>query len=336
VRAVRHSAKVATEAELEERARAGDPGAQWALGRLLLDGPRAATDGYRGIALIEQAAAAGEGDATAMTALFSAMGVTAPPNWPLAFDRLQAAAEQGSSAAQGQLKVLARDAGAQSAAVEPSWSELRSRIDPKALFRGGDARKMSEKPRVRTVHGFASAAECAWLIDRAKVSLQPADVVDSATGSDTYASERTNSKASFQLIDMDLVLEVVRARICATTGIPLPMLEVSQVLHYATGQEFQPHVDFFDPLNAALREQLSRGQRIATFLIYLNEGFEGGETRFLDADLTFRGNLGDAIYWANVDDSGRPDRLTRHAGLPPASGEKWIFSQWLRSQPQAR
>jgi hypothetical protein len=46
--------------------------------------------------------------------------------------------------------------------------------------------------------------------------------------------------------------------------------------------------------------------------------------------------LGDAIYWANVDDSGRPDRLTRHAGLPPTSGEKWIFSQWLRSQPQAR
>jgi hypothetical protein len=25
---------------------------------------------------------------------------------------------------------------------------------------------------------------------------------------------------------------------------------------------------------------------------------------------------------------------TLHTGLPPARGEKWLFSQWIRSKPQ--
>jgi hypothetical protein len=28
-----------------------------------------------------------------------------------------------------------------------------------------------------------------------------------------------------------------------------------------------------------------------------------------------------------------PDYDTAHAGLPPASGMKWLLSQWVRSKP---
>ena len=73
-----------------------------------------------------------------------------------------------------------------------------------------------------------------------------------------------------------------------------------------------------------------RGQRTTTLLIYLNDDFEGGDTAFPELGLTFRGRTGDALLFHNLDAAGAPDLRTRHAGLPPTKGEKWLFSQWIR------
>ncbi|HET7605405.1 MAG TPA: 2OG-Fe(II) oxygenase [Sphingomicrobium sp.] len=329
-----------SEAELDQRARAGDAQAQFALGRMLLDGPRAAVDGGRGIGLIEQAAASGNGDATAMIALFDAMGISGPPDWERALDRLALAAERGSSSARLQLGLLARVAPRQERPAShggSSWGALRGRVDLPRAFQSGAFKALSEQPRVRVIEQFASPAECRWLIERTRERLRPANVINPATGALGYTAGRSNSGAEFQVPDMDLVIEMIRARISAATRLPLPLFEPTQVLHYAPGQEFRPHFDFLDPANPAYGEELRRGQRVATFLIYLNDRFVGGETDFPEAGLRFRGRTGDAIFWANVGPDGRPDPLTRHAGLPPASGEKWILSQWIRGRPgQAR
>lgn len=71
---------------------------------------------------------------------------------------------------------------------------------------------------------------------------------------------------------------------------------------------------------------------MATFLIYLNSDFEGGETDFPELNLSYRGAPGDALQFANVDASGAPDVRTLHAGRPTRSGEKWLFSQWVRAR----
>jgi len=325
---------VTSEAELEERARSGDARAQFLLGRLLLGGPRAAQDGGRGLALIEQAAAGGNGDATAMTALFEAMGINRASDWDRALDRLQLAAEQGSSSARLQLGLLARDSrqpGKKSGSGS-AWSALRSRVDLVQVFRSGEHQVLSEKPRVRVIERFASRAECQWLIERARERLLPATVFHPVTGALGGSPARSNSSAEFQIPDMDVVFEAIRSRISASVRLPLPQFEPTQLLHYAPGQEFRPHFDFMNPANPAYREELRRGQRVGTFLIYLNDEFEGGETEFVDAGLRFKGRTGDAIFWANVDAQRRPDPLTRHAGLPPTSGEKWILSQWIRDR----
>jgi len=46
-----------------------------------------------------------------------------------------------------------------------------------------------------------------------------------------------------------------------------------------------------------------------------------------------RGGTGDALIFANVDPAGHPDPMTLHAGTPPKSGDKWVFSQWIRECP---
>jgi prolyl 4-hydroxylase len=331
---------VTSEAELEQQAQRSDPEAQLALGRLLLTGPRASVDGARGVRLVEQAGRAGHPEANAALALFDAMGVSGPADWGRAFGRLQLAADQGSANAHAQLRLLAQASGPVPGTDAPGGltsSELRQRVDIGSLLHPGERHELSRSPRVWTIDRFASPPECQWIIDRARDRLRAASVISPGSGADIHAGVRTNSKAEFQLLDMDVTIEAVRARISAAVGVPLPGFEPTQVLHYAPGEQFHPHVDYFDPANPAYREQLGRGQRIATFLIYLNEGFEGGETEFVDAGLKFRGNIGAAIFWANVDAHGRTDTASRHAGLPPRSGEKWILSQWIRDRAgQAR
>jgi hypothetical protein len=251
------------------------------------------------------------------------MGVARPQSWHRAFDRLLDAALQGSETACSQLRVLARNDG------EPA--ELRAAIDLPELLSFPNRTSLSESPRVRTMQGFATHEECRWLIERAKVRLKPATIIAS-NGMQALDPARSNTGTEFQVLDMDVVLEIVRARIAAATKLSVPLFEPTQVLRYEVGQEFRPHHDFLDPGNLAYGDQARFGQRIATFLVYLNEDFEGGETDFPKVGIRYCGRTGDAIFFANVDGAGRPDPLTLHAGLPPTSGEKWILSQWIRDR----
>ena len=80
---------------------------------------------------------------------------------------------------------------------------------------------------------------------------------------------------------MDVISEVLRTRISAATHVPVPAFEPPQILRYEVGQQFIPHYDFMDENSAGFRDELGGyGQRIATFLIYLNDDYEGGETNF--------------------------------------------------------
>ena len=309
--------------ELERQAETGAADARFALGIELLSSVDPALHFERAIALIESASADGHAPATELCAVFEAMGVARPQSWERAFHRLLDASVQGSETALGQLRVLARDDG------EPT--ELRSAIDLPELLAFPDRASLSDSPRVRTMQGFATSDECSWLIERAKARLKPATIIAS-DGTQALDPGRSNTGTEFQVLDMDVVLEVVRARIAAATKLPVPLFEWTQVLRYEVGQEFKPHHDFLDPGNLAYSDQARFGQRIATFLIYLNEEFEGGETDFPKVEIRYRGRVGDAIFFANVDGAGKPDPLTLHAGLPPTSGEKWILSQWIRDR----
>jgi hypothetical protein len=321
------------ESDVAARAEAGEADAQFALARMLLSADTSTQDHFsRAVSLVESASAAGHAAATEMLALFEAMAVARPQSWERAFDLLQLAAEQGSDRAQRQLKLLRDPVVEHRASEERGWSDLRKAISLDLLLSVPDRRAVLDGPRIGVIEGFASTDECHWLMERARDRLKAAVVFDER-GRELVDASRTNKGAAFQLADMDLVIEIIRARIATAMHIPVPLLEPTQVLHYSVGQEFKPHHDFLAPGNPHHRDQLrSRGQRIATFLVYLNDDFEGGETEFSQIGLRYRGKAGDAIFWANCDMEGRPDPMTLHAGLPPTSGEKWILSQWIRDR----
>lgn len=307
----------------------------------LLSGNPALGDVQNAVALLESALSEGYAAAGERLAAFHAMaanGPGGPQHWDQAFDELLVAAEQGSSCAGGQLLLLADPAEDPDipATIEPGfWKDVRARINLDSLLASPERRSLRDSPRIRQIDGFASAAECRWMISASSRHMARATIFDHKTGALIEDPARNNSAVSLMWAEMDVISEILRTRIAFATRVPVPVFEPPQILRYEVGEEFVPHYDFFDSATPGFREELAGcGQRIATFLIYLNEDFEGGETAFPSIGLQCRARTGDAIFWANLDLQNKPDPLTLHAGLPPTSGEKWVFSQWIRERPQ--
>lgn len=282
----------------------------------------------RGIERLQIAADMGSGEAVAQLAHLLAAGVHEKPDWDRSVDLLRDAAERGWAPAVQELSVLARGAGTTPSAMRDQVN-IREWIAPRLITVVNDA------PRIRTIRAFMSVEECGWVIEAHRKRLGPATVYNKGSDDVGPASARTNSDASLGPFDIDVVTIFLRNRIANTLGLPTALLEPTSVLHYSPGQQFEPHCDFLEERGPGMAAEIrSRGQRIATFLVYLNEAYEGGETDFPRLGYRFKGRTGDALVFANVDAENRPDPRTLHAGLPPATGEKWLLSQWVRNRPQ--
>lgn len=287
-----------------------------------------------GVRALERLAAAGNPEAAARAAVVAGAGFGRKHDWDAAFDWLVVAAERGHAAARAQLALLAHEPSQTPGAVV-AWSKLRERLDLRAWTAARPTRLVIERPRIGVAEQFLEPELCAWFIDRARPLQKPARVYNPATGAPTQHDTRSNTAAAFTILELDLPMLLVRTRIANTLGVPTPFLERFSIFHYETGQRFRRHVDFLDPAAPQFAEDLARhGQRAATFLVYLNEGFEGGETNFLAIRRSLKGRRGDAVFFHNVDARGAPDRLTVHEGAAPTAGEKWLLSQFVRDRPQ--
>jgi prolyl 4-hydroxylase len=190
------------------------------------------------------------------------------------------------------------------------------------------------EPLIRRFADFAAPDICAWLIERARGGLSRATVY-SQNPHDRHVSEtRTNSIRLFNLVEHDLVQLVLQARMAAATGIPPSHMEAISVLHYAEGEQITEHFDFVSPDTPDHAQNLARyGERVVTFLVYLNDDYAGGETEFPRLELSHKGARGEGLFFTNALPSGAADVRSVHAGRPPRGGEKWIVSQFIRSRP---
>jgi len=299
---------------------AGNPQAMTELGARLLvgrDAPQAAVDGA---ALIAEAAQQGDAAAWLYVAVIAAAGVGRAQSWSDAFDAVQRAAD--SAAARRQLELI-RGMGIAGAGDVRGW------------LAGAAGRKVREAPRFVAFSGFLTPDVCMHLRERAAPKLVPAQVNDAKGGGLKLDPMRTNKGSVFSLIETDLVMQLVRARIAHAADVATEALEPPEVLHYSVGQTYKQHVDFFHASLPSFADEMRvKGQRVKTCLVYLNDDFEGGETDFPRIGLKFRGQTGEALIFDNVAANGMGDMNTVHTGLPPARGEKWLLSQWIRNKPQ--
>ena len=320
-------------AMLGRAADTGDADAALALGLRLFTGRAAPKNLKDGVAAIARAAEGGSAEACRYLAGFAAEGMALPQDWSAALDWLAAGAERGDEPCRAQLRLLAPDADIGDSAH--AWAKARAGIDLEPWLRTPAVKGLSRAPRIFVVEKFLTPQVCAWMIEGSRDKLTDAPIYNDETGKALKSERRSNTNCVFHPIETDVIHALVRARMAAVAMVSPLVLEPLSVLHYEVGQEFRRHVDFINPAHPAFVQDLAeKGQRIATFLTYLNEDFDGAETEFPVLALRWRGKTGDAILFHNVDPAGEPDRRTLHAGRTPTRGEKWLLSQFIRDKTQ--
>lgn len=191
---------------------------------------------------------------------------------------------------------------------------------------------LSWSPRIFVYRNFLTEEECDYLIEKAKPHLTPSTVVDDENNLGSKTDYRRSSEGMWFVQNHgDLILESIEQKISLLTHIPPENGENIQILHYNQGGEYQPHYDYFDINTTGGASYLMQGgQRVASFLMYLNTPEEGGETIFPYANVSVTPIKGDALLFFNCQINGSEDPITLHGGAPVKKGEKWLATKWLR------
>jgi prolyl 4-hydroxylase len=292
---------------LGQAARRGDAEALEMLADMALSGEIVERDLPLSRDFYARAAQAGSASAAAAYRAFVANGTGGAANWLEALRLLDEAAPHDPRAAADRAIIAAMPLGENG--------------EPTGSF---EFETFSTSPDVRLFRGLFTAAECDFLVERSLHSLQPSLVIDPDTGQQVPNPVRTSHATMYPLVFESPAIHALCRRLAAASGTHVNDGEPLQVLRYSAGQEYRAHLD-------AIADEPN--QRVLTFLIYLNDDYEGGETNFLASGLRVKGAKGDGLLFRNASKSGSPDPASRHAGLPVVKGEKFLASRWIRQRP---
>lgn len=180
---------------------------------------------------------------------------------------------------------------------------------------------------VQEIPDFLTGAECDHIIDRAVPYLKQSEVLAKSKG--TSKSIIRSSESGFIPQRGDSVLRSIKRKIADLSGSPVDHQETLQVTHYYPHTFYSPHLDALpgsDPGVAA------GNNRESTVLIYLNDDYTGGATRFPRIGVSIVPERGKAVLFTNLKPDGRPNPIAPHEAKIVLSGEKWVVNQWIRQE----
>lgn len=190
-----------------------------------------------------------------------------------------------------------------------------------------------ERDGIGWQEGFLTRKECRVILeelefalwrDNQVVNLDEHGELTSFT-SDRRISEGTNAEwFSPRLLTR---LGRIEQRLLDEFGVEPRFLESWQAVRYRPGGKFSIHHD------GGVFGQEPAGERVLTFLIYLREPKEGGETYFPERDLVLRPLAGTLAVWNNLLPDGSRNDDFRHAATPVHRGRKVILTTWSRQRP---
>ena len=176
-----------------------------------------------------------------------------------------------------------------------------------------------------------SDSECDKIIELSRDKVRRSTVIGESKHND-ISSVRT-SENTFLSNNVDPLMKSIDARIQNIIGVSPNKYEDLQVVHYKPGTFYKAHWDACDPAKdpRCTEDYKKGGLRFATFILYLNDDMEGGETDFPLMGKKIKPEKGKGVLFFNLEDdlSGRRE-LSKHAGLPPTKGEKWMCNKWIR------
>ena len=174
-------------------------------------------------------------------------------------------------------------------------------------------------PKPVVIENFLSENERIHIKQEAKSKLQ-ASTVDK----DRRVDEQIRKSETAWLSTEDPIIRSVVERCISRTDRPIENCEQLQVLRYKEGGHYNPHQDVF---------YQDKNKRLYTFIIALNDEYEGGETAFPVINEKYKLKAGDALFFHTLDNYGLDTSDALHGGQPVKSGEKWICNLWVHKFP---
>lgn len=328
---------VAGRADLEAAALAGHPGAMSQLAYCLEAGIGSEADAAASTRWYGRAAVAGDPRAQCVLATRYADGHTlqqSPVRALAWYARAATVAYPGAADAAAALRdeLDEHDVAAAEALAAESEPMLEAPVAAPPRQPRPTLEILSWSPRVFLYRALLTAEECCHLIGLARPFLRPARVLDRQTGERSIDTARRAHTARLMDPLRDVVVHQLESRLAALSLLPPENAEPFTIIRYGPGDEYRPHADYYDPADPGSSVGLNQGgQRVATFLLYLNRPGGGGATAFPRRGLTVPAEPGAGLLFFNCLPDGTPDRATLHAGEPVTDGEKWLASRWIRA-----
>jgi len=194
-------------------------------------------------------------------------------------------------------------------------------------------------PKIQFVDDFLTPEECQELINLAEKELARSTVAhtdehDHATEKSVVDSSRTSSGMWLRRDNQHPLVQKLLKGAPKLAGFPRSHAEDIQILRYEISQQYVPHYDYFDPkLYPAFLQ--NGGQRMASFLCFLNEVEQGGHTVFPKVNVSVAPKKGGCVWWSNVHPDASLDEMSLHGGAPVEKGKKYVAVMWFREKPFA-
>jgi prolyl 4-hydroxylase len=196
------------------------------------------------------------------------------------------------------------------------------------IERQGFADKDSEYVEPVIINNFITNEQNLNILEYAKTKFHPS-VVGGGLSNKVDNLVR-NSETAWVPKTHPIANEIIM-KVCRQNNYPFENAEDLQVVKYEKGDYYREHHDSFPLYDPAFLSQ--GGHRVLTTLIYLNDDFEDGETRFVNLDKNIKPRKNSAIVFHPLDAENKrchPNAL--HAGLPIKSGKKYIANIWIREE----
>jgi prolyl 4-hydroxylase len=167
-------------------------------------------------------------------------------------------------------------------------------------------------PIAFTLDDVLTRDECAALIARIDAANPEVAPITAGAGFEMRPEIRNNERA---IIDDAALARHLFARV--ESALPSTLCDMTPVganerfrcYRYRPGQRFAPHYD-----GAFVRNDNERS--LLTFMVYLNDGFEGGNTAFLDYDVRAVPQTGSALLFQHQ---------VLHEGCQVVTGTKYVL-----------
>lgn len=135
-----------------------------------------------------------------------------------------------------------------------------------------------------------------------------------------------------QPAEVDALYRRLNQRLEDCTGLNKRGTESIQMNNYGVGGHYAWHYDSL--YYNAVDLDYYPDDRIATWMFYLNDVKEGGNTVFPRLNISLPPRKGAAVFWYNLHPSGVLDYRTLHGGCPILQGTKWVANMWVHEFDQ--